>query len=92
MNRPRQFSLASMMLITAALPCWLMFIWGVGSSPGFGAVGFVFAAFTLIVGTAAIARLFRPQPHAVGIAMLLAGILLPSVLWYIALLVAAVAG
>lgn len=75
-NNNSRFSLASLLLFSWAAPIWIFLIWAVGSSPGFGAVGYVVAAATLVAATAAISRLFRNVANGLALSALLAGLIL----------------
>lgn len=79
-QRPVRFSLASLLLVMAALPLWVFLIVAVGTSPGFGPNGFVAAPVALVVATVALSRLFRETKNGLAISALVAGTILTGAL------------
>jgi hypothetical protein len=72
-----QISLMSMLLLTGALPIWLVLIVGVPMSPGYGGNSFRYLATPIALGgiTVVIRRLLGSRRDAWALSMLLAGII-----------------
>jgi hypothetical protein len=87
-NNTSRFSLASLLLISGAVPIWIFLIWAVGNSPGFGVVGYAVAAGTLVAATAAISRLFRNIKNGLALSALLAGLILTGAIVFAAVMAA----
>ena len=77
---PKQISLASVLLFTAAAPIWIFLTVMVAGSPGFvwndTPVRWIFAPAILLVATLAIHRLLPKCPGRLALAAFLAGITL----------------
>ncbi len=83
-----RISLASLLLLTAAVPLWIVIAYMVATSPGFGGgvTRFVIPPIGLLIATAALYRLFRSMRDALALAALFAGaiplcILISAAIW-----------
>ena len=84
--REWQFSLSSLLLIAAAVPIWLLLIVFLPQSPGWGGnpIGFIVAPLVLCGVAAAIHRLLRQHRNGLAISALLAGLIVTSILLFVA--------
>jgi hypothetical protein len=87
--REWQFSLSSLLLIAAAVPIWLWLIVFLPQGPGWGVnpIGFIVAPLVLCGVTAAIHRMLRQHRNGWAISALLAGLIVTSILLFVASLV-----
>jgi hypothetical protein len=72
-----QIRLATLLLLSGAVPIWLYLCVIVPMSPAFGRgnIRFFLAPFVLLGMTCAVQRLFRSYPHSWAVAALCAGLI-----------------